>query len=130
MHAVAEHKTANVCCQFLTFLSSRYRRAKRIHLVLDDYIIHKAKVVIAKLAELAGRIVLHFLPPYSPDDKVIERLWKQLHDHVTRNHRHRTIDSLIEPVNRFLRILESCTAFPRKRGLNASSGSVTLSPLQ
>ena len=102
VHGVCEHKTATVFVQFLEYLSSRYRRAKRIHLVLDNYIIHKARIVTAKLAELAGRIVLHFLPPYSPDDNVIERLWKQLHDHVTRNHRHRTIDSLVAAVNRFL----------------------------
>ena len=46
--------------------------------------------------------MLHFLPPYSPDDNVIERLWKQLHDHVTRNHRHRSIESLVAAVQRFL----------------------------
>jgi len=102
VHGVAENKTAAVFAQFLGFLSSRYRRAKRIHLVLDNYIIHKANLVKAKLAELAGRIVLHFLPPYSPEDNVIERLWKQLHDHVTRNHRHRNINSLVAAVTRFL----------------------------
>jgi transposase len=31
--------------------------------------------------------VLHFLPPYCPDDNRIERLWKDLHDNVTRNHK-------------------------------------------
>jgi hypothetical protein len=33
---------------------------------------------------------------------VIERLWKQPHDHVTGNHTHRTIDSLLEAVHEFL----------------------------
>ena len=51
---------------------------------------------------LGGRVVLHFLPPYSPDSNVIERLWKQMHDNVTRNHTHRTIDSLMEAVHEFL----------------------------
>ena len=31
-------------------------------------------------------MVLHFLPPYCPDHNRIERLWKDLHDNVTRNH--------------------------------------------
>lgn len=88
--------------QFLEYLSGYYRRAGRIHLVLDNYIIHKARCVQEKLAALGGRIVLHFLPPYSPNDNVIERLWKQLHDHVTRNHRHRTMDALLVAVRRFL----------------------------
>ena len=109
VHGVAEHKTAAVFVQFLAFLSSRYRRAKRIHLVLDNYIIHKAKIVKTKLAELGGRVILHFLPPYSPEDNVIERLWKKLHHHVTRNHRHRTIDSLVAAVKRFL---EHAQPFP------------------
>ena len=35
IYGVAERKNAEVFTQFLDFLSSRYRRAKRIHLVLD-----------------------------------------------------------------------------------------------
>lgn len=102
MYGVAENKNAQVFVQFLEYLASSYRRARCIHLVLDNYIIHKANCVKTKLAELGDRIRLHFLPPYSPDDNVIERLWKQLHDQVTRNHRHRTIDTLVEAVQRFL----------------------------
>ncbi len=83
-------------------MSSRYRRARPIHIVLDNYIIHKVHCVLRQLEALGARIVLHFLPPYSPNDNVIERLWKQLHDHVTRNHQHRTILSLVEAVKRFL----------------------------
>ena len=102
VYGVTENKNAEHFALFLRFLSQRYRRANRIHLVLDNYIIHKAKRVLRELEDLNGRIVLHFLPPYSPDDNVIERLWKQLHDHVTRNHRHRDIDSLVAAVRRFL----------------------------
>lgn len=102
VYGVAEQKTAEVFAQFLQFLSQRYRRARRIHLVLDNYIIHKARRAVRELEALGGRIQLHFLPPYSPDDNVIERLWKQLHDHVTRNHRHRTIESLVAAIRRFL----------------------------
>jgi hypothetical protein len=32
-------------------------------------------------------VVLHFLPPYRPDDNKIERVWLDLHANVTRNHR-------------------------------------------
>ena len=41
-----------------------------------------------------GRIVLHLLPPYSPEHNPIERLWKEVHANVTRNHRCRTIEVL------------------------------------
>lgn len=103
IHGIAPHKTATVFVQFLEYLNSTYRRARRLHLVLDNYSIHKAQVVQRCLSQLGGRIVLHFLPPYSPDDNPIERLWKQMHDHVTRNHRHRTIEALSDDVHRFLR---------------------------
>ena len=70
--------------------------------MLDNYSIHQARGVIRYLALIDHRIVLHFLPPYSPDDNVIERLWKQMNNHVTRNYRHSRIESLIEDVRRFL----------------------------
>jgi len=102
VHGVAPHKNAATFVQFLDYLSGRYRRARRLHLVLDNYIIHKAACVQRYLATPGCRIVLHFLPPYSPDDNPIERLWKQMHDHVTRNHRHKRIELLVAAVQRFL----------------------------
>jgi transposase len=70
--------------------------------LLAVHIIHKSRQTLRHLARLGGRIVLHFLPPYSPESNVIERLWKQLHDHVTRNHTHRTIEPLMEAVDEFI----------------------------
>jgi transposase len=70
--------------------------------VLDNYIIHKSALVQQFLASPANRVLLHFLPPYSPNDNPIERLWKQLHDHVTRNHRHTNINTLVDDVRFFL----------------------------
>lgn len=99
---VVEHKNAAMFVEFLKYLSATYRRASCLHLVLDNYIIHKADVVRRYLASINNRVVLHFLPPYSPDDNVIERLWKQMHAHVTRNHRHKHIDTLVEAVQGFL----------------------------
>lgn len=102
VHGVTAQKNAATFVQFLEYLSRTYRRARRLHLVLDNYIIHKAACVKRCLATPGCRIALHFLPPYSPDDNPIERLWKQLHDHVTRNHRHNNIESLVIAVRRFL----------------------------
>jgi len=84
-------------------LRSAYRRAKTIHVVLDNYIIHKSQTTIRALEAMDGKIRLHFLPPYSPDHNPIERLWKQLHDNVTRNHRHATMQSLWCDVTDFLK---------------------------
>lgn len=109
VNGVTQSKNAATFVQFLEFLSRTYRRARKLHLVLDNYIIHKAACVKRYLERRDSRIVLHFLPPYSPDDNPIERLWKQLHDHVTRNHKHTNIDSLVRAVRRFL---EAAQPFP------------------
>jgi transposase len=102
-HVVAKKKNSDLFITLVQALCRGYRRARRIHLVLDNFIIHKSRKTLRALAALGGRVVTHFLPPYSPESNTIERLWKQLHDHVTRNHTHRTIESLMEAVDDFLR---------------------------
>jgi transposase len=64
-----------------------YPHAKVIHVVLDNYRVHSSRFAKAAVADLGGRVVLHFLPPYCPDDNRIERVWLDLHANVTRNHR-------------------------------------------
>ena len=41
---------------------------------------------------------LHFLPPYSPDHNAIERVWREVHANVTRNHCCKTIEDLMRRV--------------------------------
>jgi putative transposase len=103
IHVVAERKNSDLFLALVDALRRAYRSAKRIHLVLDNFIIHKSRATPRHLATLGSRVRLHFPPPYSPESNVIERLWKQLHDHVTRNHRHRTIEPLMEAVDEFIR---------------------------
>ncbi len=103
IRVVAERKNSDLFIALVEALRRAYRRARRIHLVLDNFIIHKSRKTLRALAETGGRVVTHFLPPYSPESNVIERLWKQLHDNVTRNHTHRTIEPLMEAVDAFLR---------------------------
>jgi len=76
--------------------------APRIHLVVDNYVIHTSKKTKRALDDLDGRVVLHFLPPYCPEDNAIERVWWNLHACVTRNHRCRDMRELIDEVYRYL----------------------------
>jgi transposase len=59
--------------------------------------------VQAYLGEHGSRFELHFLPPYSPEHNDIERLWREVHANVTRNHRCKTIDKLMHQVSWHLR---------------------------
>src|SRR5207302_10142487 len=55
------------------------------------------------LANFASRVRLHFLPPYSPDENAIERVWQDLHANVTRNHRCPDMAALMREVRYYLR---------------------------
>lgn len=95
-------KDSTLFINLLHRLSFTYRRSRVIHVIADNYIIHKSRRTQEAIACMGGRIVLHFLPPYSPESNPVERLWKQMHDHVTRNHRRTSMDDLMRDVNRFL----------------------------
>ena len=95
-------------------LLGEYRSARRIHLILDNYIIHSSKRTKRFLAQFGDRVVLHFLPPYCPDDNKIEHVWLDLHANVTRNHRCRTMEQLMVQVVAFLR------AYNQRKKLNPS----------
>ena len=49
---------------------------------------------------------LLFQPSYYPWVNNIERLWKQLHETVTRNHRFTSLEQLMEAAWRFLDVAQ------------------------
>lgn len=101
----ADRKDSTLFILQLWMLVGRdYPQTKRIHLILDNYRIHSSIQTRAALARLDGRIVLHFLPPYCPDHNRIERVWRDLHANVTRNHQCRNMNELMTEVNSYLKI--------------------------
>jgi transposase len=89
--------------EMLYRLTVVYAQAKVIHVILDNYGIHSSKIIQVALAHFASRVRLHFLPPYSPDENPIERVWQDLHAHVTRNHRCASMVELMQEVRYYLR---------------------------
>jgi transposase len=97
-------KTSYLFLDLLDKLLRTYAKATRLHVVLDNYRIHSSDIVLAALqGYLAGRVQLHFLPPYCPDHNKIERLWQDLHANVTRNHTCPDIATLMAEVRYYLR---------------------------
>lgn len=94
-------KNSGLFVQMLDKLEQHYTTARRIHVILDNYGIHKSHEVARALKRLP-RIQLHFLPPYCPDENKIERVWQDLHANVTRNHRHSDMPSLCAAVAAYL----------------------------
>jgi transposase len=97
-------KTSLLFLQLLYRLVTRtYRATRVIHVILDNYGIHDSLQVRLALATVKGRVKFHFLPPYCPDHNRIERVWQDLHANVTRNHRCRTMEELMEQVRIYLK---------------------------
>ncbi len=99
-----ERNNTGLLLGLLEKLSSAYRHKAVIHVILDNYAVHGGKRVRAWLdAQRRPELRLHFLPPYCPDDNRIERrAWRELHQNVTVNHRHDTIESLMHAVTRWI----------------------------
>ncbi len=61
---------------FVLFLKNFMQgRAGKVFLVVDGHPAHKASRVKAYVQSLAGRLELHFLPPYAPDLNPDEFVW-------------------------------------------------------
>jgi transposase len=103
VHVVAgDRKHSGLFLDLLARLLALHPDARRIHVVLDNYVIHSSKRVQSWLADRGARIQLHFLPPYSPNENPIERVWLDLHASVTRNHCRRLLGVLLRDVHAYL----------------------------
>ena len=65
--------SAEEVCKMLHKIASEYHE-KNVHLILDNARYQKCKRVMNLAQEL--QINLHYIPPYSPNLNLIERLWK------------------------------------------------------
>ena len=84
---------------FLAHLDDLRRRLpvyRTIHVICDNAAFHNCRAVQEYVARWGQRIVLHFLPTYAPETNPIERVWWHLHETITRNHRCRSIEELLE----------------------------------
>lgn len=102
-----DSKDTDLFLRLLEAVEQQYdsRRFRRLYIVLDNYGIHSSRIARAWLAH-HPRVRLLFQPAYHPWVNAIERLWKAMHDTVTRNHRHATLAELMRAVRRFLKVAQ------------------------
>lgn len=91
-----KRRNAEAFLAHLEDLRRRLRRFKKIHVICDNASFHNCRKVRDYLERWGHRIVLHFLPKYAPETNPIERVWWHLHEVITRNHRCRSIEELLE----------------------------------
>jgi transposase len=68
---------------FFDQLKAAYPNAPKIHVILDQAGYHRSHELQKQAA--AKGIVLHLLPPYSPNLNPIERLWKVMNEYARNN---------------------------------------------
>jgi len=99
-------KNTDLFLRLLETVERHYPRAvRRLYIVLDNYGVHRSRMAQAWLNH-HPRIQLLFQPAYHPWVNGIERLWKAMHDTVTRNHRYLNLDQLMRAVRRFLHVAQ------------------------
>jgi putative transposase len=98
-------RNADLFLAHLDELRRRYRRYRVIHVICDNAVFHsseRCRKVVAYLKTWGHRVKLHYLPTYSPDTNPIERVWWHLHEEITRNHRCKNIEELLDLVFEWL----------------------------
>ena len=115
-----ERKNTDLFLCLLECLRRTYRSARQIVLIADNYIIHKSTLAQAWLKHQLKFEIL-FQPAYQPWVNDIEKLWKQLHDNITRNHRYPSMDKLMAAVRIFLAV---ASPFPGSSPSVAKFGSI------
>jgi transposase len=96
--APKQGRNAALFVRHLEDLRRRLRRYRKIHVICDNAKGHTGLEVIEYLWKHEGRIEVHLLPNYAPDLNPIERVWWVLHEHITRNHRCKSLEELLELV--------------------------------
>jgi transposase len=83
---VKDYKTidSEAMVDYFGFLRGKYPNSPKIHVILDRGSYNMSQKT-KKEAKKQG-IVLHHLPPYSPNLNPIERLWKVMNEYARNNH--------------------------------------------
>jgi len=101
-------KNTTLFIKMLEALRRTYRATRKLVLILDNYIIHKS-MPVQRWLQNNPKFTFLFQPTYSPWVNRIERLWKTMHDTITRNHR---CNNFRELAQRIVRFLEVVSPFP------------------
>lgn len=98
---IAAHETIDSKAMEKHFaaLRKKYPHAPKIHLITDRGS-YNTSIETKDAAEKYG-IVLHHLPPYSPNLNPIERLWKVMNEYVRNNRVFKTAAEFRQAINEF-----------------------------
>ena len=100
---VSFDKTLNAqsTIKLLKKIERKHPEAKEIHFIVDNARYYKCFLVKEYLEK--SKINMIFLPPYSPNLNLIERLWKYFRKKVAKGHYYETFDKFKLACKRFFK---------------------------
>lgn len=93
---------AEATAAFFKKIKAHYPHAPCIHLILDQSGYHRSQQA-QQAAQKLG-IQLHYLPPYSPNLNVIERVWKLVNEYARNNVFFQTAKQFRDAIHNFFSI--------------------------
>lgn len=95
---IQSDKTLNAdsTIQFFQKIEKAYPNKAKVHVFCDNARYYKNKLVQEYLK--GSKVVLHFLPPYSPNLNPIERLWKWMKEVVIYNTYYPSFESFTQAI--------------------------------
>ena len=104
---ILEEKTVNSDSTIRLFKKLLVKQPKgKLYLILDNASHHHSKKVRLWLKDHTRRLKLVFLPAYSPNLNIIERLWKFFHQKLTYNRYFETFEEFRSVTLKFFRNLK------------------------
>src|SRR3972149_1264395 len=98
---------AEATISFFQKIEKYYPNKKKVHIFCDNARYYRNKAVKKYL--MTSKIVLHFLPPYSPNLNPIERLWKWMKERVIYNVYYQGFDEFKMAIMGFFSALNTLT---------------------
>jgi transposase len=100
---IEEYETINAA-SIISFLKQLEEKnpQKTIHIICDNGRANKNKALKEYLSQTT-RIKIHYLPPYSPNLNIIERLWKIMRERITYNKYYETFSEFSTAVRHFFK---------------------------
>lgn len=88
--------------RFFEWLFSEIYPTEIIVLVMDNASFHHSYALQAALSLFEERVLILWLPAYSPDMNPIERFWKHLKSNACANYLYATIEQLLNNIQRVI----------------------------
>ena len=108
-----EKKNAVSFCLFIEHLMATVPDDKPLVLVMDNASYHKSGLSRAMLAYFEDRSLTVWLPPYCSDLNPIERYWRHLKEKACANRLFKTIEELVDSVDKVLTLQNDVTRSDR-----------------